>query len=289
MDGIAQKDALAADRLSDRDRVAFWRDPRWDDLECLHATFVQHEYAPHTHDTFVIGVIESGVELYRLNGVSQCAVAGDVCVVNPGELHDGSPGENGYRYRMFYPSAALLSGIREEVTDKPDTGSLHFRQAIYDDTDVFRLLSGAHRAMERAPSHLERDSAFLEAAALLIRRHGASVGGLIAVGREADAIRCVRDYIEDNLDEDLDLAALAGLIGVSRYRLIRSFQKETGLTPHAWVTNRRLARAKRMLAAGESPAETATACGFFDQAHLTRHFKRTTGVTPAKYRCAFLQ
>ena len=288
MASITQAAAVNQEGLSQRDQVNFWRDPRWGDLECLHATFVNHSYSPHTHDTYVMGVIEQGVECYRLNGVNRRAVAGDVCVVNPGELHDGSPGENGYRYRMFYPSISLISGISEQVTERP-TGQVHFKNALFQDKEVWRLLAGAHYALQTAPQSLERDSALTEAATLLVKRYGELRGSVIEIGRETSAIRRVCVYIQDNLDQDLDLSILAQLVGFSPYRLIRSFRSEIGVTPHAWIVGRRVERAKAYLALGRSPADVAVTCGFYDQAHLTRQFKGVLGVTPGKYRTAFLQ
>ncbi|NMM44581.1 AraC family transcriptional regulator [Rhodospirillaceae bacterium KN72] len=287
MSAITQEQAVDPGRIGERDKVCFWRDARWDDLECLSATFVQHEYSLHTHDTYVIGVIESGVEEYRLKGVEHRAVAGDVCLVNPGELHDGRPGGNGYRYRMFYPSIDLMAEVRGQVTERHG-GGLHFREALVEDPEVFRLLSGAHRTLEDAPTHLERDSAFLEAASLLIRRHADLDGPEIGVGREDRAVATVQDFVEDNLAEDLDLKKLAALVGFSPYRLIRTFRKAIGQTPHAWVTGRRIAKARRLLSMGDQPANVAVDCGFYDQAHLTRLFKSVHGVTPGHYRAAFL-
>jgi AraC-like DNA-binding protein len=288
MVSITQQAAVNHDGLSQRDQVNFWRDPRWGDLECLHATFVKHSYAPHTHDTYVMGVIEQGVECYRLNGIERRAVAGDVCVVNPGELHDGRPGETGYRYRMFYPSVSLISGLSEQITESP-SHEIHFDTALFQDNEVSRLLVGAHRRMQFAPQSIERDSALIEAATLLIKRYGDLRKPSIRLGREVSAIQRVCDYVQDNLDQDLDLTVLARLVGFSPYRLIRSFRSEIGVTPHAWIIGQRVERAKVYLAAGLTPADVAVACGFYDQAHLTRQFKGVLGVTPGKYRAAFLQ
>lgn len=288
MTQISQEKAINDDALSTRDRVSFWRDPRWDDLECLHATFVRHAYSPHTHDTYVFGVIQAGVELFRLNGAELAASAGQSCAINPGDVHDGRPGDIGYCYRMFYPSVALVAGLQEQRSERP-SGQLHFRQAAFSDADVYRLLSGAHLTMELAPSALERDSAFIEAITLLIKRYADVGPGEIRIGHESAAIQRVCDYAEDNLDGDIDLPTLAGQVGFSPYRLIRSFRGERGMTPHSWITARRVERAKQLLAAGSMPAEVAGACGFFDQPHLSRHFKKFTGVTPGRYRAAFLQ
>lgn len=286
MTPIHQENAINDDVLGSRDQVSFWRDPRWDDLECLHATFVQHSYSPHTHDTYVFGVIQAGVELFRLNGAELAAVAGQSCAINPGDVHDGRPGDTGYCYRMFYPSVALISGLQEQRSERP-SGQVNFPQATFSDPDVYHLLSAAHQTMEAAPDSLARDSAFIQAATLLIKRYGDVGPTEISIGHEAAAIARVCDYAEDNLDGDIDLTTLADQVGFSPYRLIRSFRRERGMTPHAWITARRVVRAKQLLAVGEMPVDVAGACGFFDQAHLSRHFKKLTGVTPGRYRAAF--
>lgn len=288
MSAISQEQAVDRSSLSRRDHVCFWRDPRWDDLECLHARFLNHVYCPHIHETFAMGVILDGIERYTLKGVHYAAGAGDMGLVNPGELHDGCPGEDGYQYRMFYPTEALMARIATEVTGRP-VDRVYFRQGLVKDPDVYALLTRAHLSMEYAETNLKRDSDFLEAAALLIERHADTNLPPIQVGREVRAIATVCDYAEDRLEEELDLDELAGLVGFSRFQLIRVFRRELGITPHAWIMNRRVARAKQLMAAGTPPAQTAAACGFYDQAHLTRNFKAVTGVTPAKYRTAFLR
>jgi AraC-like DNA-binding protein len=96
----------------------------------------------------------------------------------------------------------------------------------------------------------------------------------------------VRDYLEAHLDQDADLASLAGLADLSRSHFIRAFSKETGLTPHAYLVDRRFRAASRLLGKGEAPGDVAAACGFFDQSHLNRVFKARMGVTPGAYRTA---
>jgi AraC-like DNA-binding protein len=72
----------------------------------------------------------------------------------------------------------------------------------------------------------------------------------------------------------------------SRTHLIRAFRRETGLTPHAYLLDRRFRAASRALGRGEAPAAVALRCGFCDQSHLNRVFKARMGVTPGVYRAA---
>jgi AraC-like DNA-binding protein len=71
--------------------------------------------------------------------------------------------------------------------------------------------------------------------------------------------------------------------GLSRYQLIRGFKGEFGLTPHAYIVQRRLALARRLIRAGRELAEVAIEAGFCDQSHLARCFTRQFGVPPNRY------
>jgi AraC-like DNA-binding protein len=93
-----------------------------------------------------------------------------------------------------------------------------------------------------------------------------------------------RDYLAENFESDIGLEELAGVAGLSRAHLIRSFRREFFITPHAFQTDMRVRQARRLLREGGAPSEVAAQCGFADQAHFTRHFKARTGVTPAVFR-----
>jgi AraC-like DNA-binding protein len=92
--------------------------------------------------------------------------------------------------------------------------------------------------------------------------------------------------LNEAADQQVSLAELAALAGVSRFKLLRGFAREVGTTPHAYLLQRRLRAARRLLAAGQTPVQAAIEAGFADQSHLTRAFVRFFGMTPARYRAA---
>jgi AraC family transcriptional regulator len=101
------------------------------------------------------------------------------------------------------------------------------------------------------------------------------------------ALRDVLAHIDQHLGEDLRLAVLAEVAGVDRWRLARSFKAATGSTPHRFVLERRLERARELLGArGPAIAEIAYRTGFSSQSHLTTAFRQRYGVTPMAYRSA---
>jgi AraC-like DNA-binding protein len=101
--------------------------------------------------------------------------------------------------------------------------------------------------------------------------------------RDAPLAHRLRDLLDARVVDGLTLAEAAGALGAHPTHLVRSFGAEFGIPPHRYLTGRRLDRARRLLLAGERPAQVAADVGFHDQAHLTRHFRGLLGVTPAAY------
>ena len=97
----------------------------------------------------------------------------------------------------------------------------------------------------------------------------------------------VRDFIETNLGEDLTIGALANEACLSPSHFARAFKAATGVTPHRYLTNRRLEKARSWISEGRLPlAEIAFRCGFSSQASFTKWFKRLAGATPGEYRAS---
>jgi len=104
-------------------------------------------------------------------------------------------------------------------------------------------------------------------------------------GLSKGAIRRVREYVEVHLNESIDLGMLASVAGLSMHHFARQFKQSTGVTPHYFLTQKRVERAQEMLVQTDlSIAEIAYAAGFSDQSHLARHFRYMLGTTPREFR-----
>jgi AraC-like DNA-binding protein len=93
----------------------------------------------------------------------------------------------------------------------------------------------------------------------------------------------MRACLEADATDSLDLEALAREVGLSRFQALRAFKRAFGLPPHAYRLRKKVAVARRSLRGGARVADVAASCGFVDESHLGRHFKRHFGVTPAEY------
>jgi AraC-like DNA-binding protein len=283
MENISQEQAADYMPLAETETTRFWRDSRFGGMECLTATFLTHEFAPHAHDTFSIGAIESGGQIATIRGMREASGPGDLYLINPGETHDGAPYEGGYRYRMIYPDLQLLREILEDVTGKPFQGIPAFGRQILRDQALADAFHAAHRTLETGSGALETSQAMFLVLDAMFRRHGSSII-VPADTAEKSAVHRARDYLVENFASDVGLEELAEVAGLSRAHLIRAFRKEFHITPHSFLTDIRIREARKRLRRGGQPAEIALECGFADQAHFTRHFKSRTGLTPGQYR-----
>jgi len=98
-------------------------------------------------------------------------------------------------------------------------------------------------------------------------------------------MRRVREYVEVHLGESIDLSMLAGVAGLSVHHFARQSKQSVGVTPHHYLTQKRVERTQEMLAQTDlSLSEIASATGFSEQRHLARHFRHILGTTPSEFR-----
>ena len=260
-----------------------WHDAALDGLEVHHATYITHTFARHSHDYYVIGVIEAGVQSFAYRGARQVTPAGDVFVIHPGEAHTGEAvSPEGYTYRTLYPPVPLLQRACSEIAGGKQSVP-YFPTPVIHDGELAGCLRDLHLALTAGAPPLEREARFLQACALLITRYAEICPPQRAAGQERSAVQQVRGYLDEHFDEPVTLAELARLVGFSPYYLHRVFEREVGLPPHAYLESVRIREAQRRLSCGEPIAQVAASLGFSDQSHLTRRFTRLLGITPGHY------
>jgi AraC-like DNA-binding protein len=273
------KDAAVAEK------VKLWRLPELGGVQLMHATYVTQTFPRHTHDGFAVGVIERGALGFYYRGENVVASAGAVNLANPDAAHTGhAAAEAGWTYRMFYLDVDYLQKAAAEMAGRPRDIPF-FQSGVIHDRQLATIIRDVHASMEkRESSTLERESKFLWMLTQLIGRHADAPPPLQLIDREGRRIKRVKEYIDAHYSEDISLHRLAAVAALSPFHFIRVFCREVGLTPHTYLTQTRIRKAKTLLERRRQIAAVANETGFVDQSHLTRHFIRITGVTPGQYR-----
>lgn len=234
----------------------------------------------HTHDQYGIGVVDAGGHASWSGRGQVEAAPGNFISVNPGEVHDGRAiGGLPRTWRILYFEPAVLADLRADVLEEAPR-SFTFVAPVFADRGLHRLFDAAFRHHAGQRETMPCETALLR----LVARLGAH--STARPCREEGATACIR-RARERIDADpaapVTLLELAKEAGLSRYQLIRAFARELGLTPHAYILQRRIALAQRLIRAGCDLADVATEAGFCDQSHLTRWFVRQFGVTPGRY------
>lgn len=263
------------------DRAVLRRLPGTNGIETLEARYLRQTFKPHAHDEYLIGVIDGGTHAVWCRGEMNLVPAGSVVTMRPGDVHHGgSGGEQGWRQRMIYIPEAGMRALIADIQDR-DNGTLNFDAAFHARPDLARQFTALHQVLHGSSLSLARDVALDRFTGLLLRE----LAGRVDPPRHQpdDRIADAMDYLDAHLAEDVSLEDLCLVTGLRRRQTIAAFRRATGLPPHAWHLQRKVARVKILLRHGVPAAAAAAEAGFADQSHMGRHFAAITGTTPAAY------
>ena len=247
------------------------------------AASTARSYPRHSHDQYGIGVIDGGGHSsWSGRGQVEAGPGGMICC-NPGEVTDGrGVGGRARSWRMLYLEPRLVQALCADISGGASM-DFTFTNPVFFSEETRCLFDRvhAHASRARMPEHaMSAESALL---ALVARLHFHSTSRTVNGGGPVGVIRRAIDRIDCDPAAPLTLSDLAVEAGLSRFQLLRAFSRQLGLTPHAYIRQRRIQLARRLIRAGVGLAEAAALAGFYDQPHLTRAFVRQFGVTPRRY------
>jgi AraC-like DNA-binding protein len=240
--------------------------------EVLLATFERHAYPSHVHDDWTVLLVDEGAVVYDLDRATHHAVPGSVTVLPPGVPHDGRTATDGRGYHkkvLYLDGSWLPPNALAATADRP----------TFSAPATVALVQSIHAALEHPGDALAAEHGMV----VLREQVLAQLGAPSRARADVPLARALRGLLDDRLIESFTLAQAAGMLGAHPSHLVRSFSRAYGIAPHQYVLGRRIDLARRLLLDGRTASEAAVAAGFYDQAHLTRHFKRVLGVTPAGF------
>ena len=210
-------------------------------------------------------------------------------------LHSQSPDTTAIAMLEYDPSpmhmwtlklspTAMLQHLRE-ATRKPVVlpHFAHFLLSVAENDHLSSLVRRTIQCFDTPSSKLERETRLLKVALTATNFYTTQRAIEIQVGSERTAAQLVKEYLVEHLYEDVGLDQLALLTGLSRFQVLRAFQREFFTTPHRFQTGLRVSRSKHLLQQGISIAQVSSKLGFYDQAHFSKVFKHFTHVSPSRF------
>lgn len=218
---------------------------------------------------FAFGRVERGLSSFWGGGRAWQIGPGCITVKQPGDVHRDIARDGPMTWTVITLPADEIARVRD---DGVRVEALSLLESTDERAAPFHRLQDAVCA---GADRLSLEVALTEA-----------INAFVVLRRKPDHTRPVRramDYLRTRITESFTLEDLAEHAGLDKYHLCRAFRAQIGLPPHAYLTQLRILRAKELLQSGVRASEVAPLVGLYDQAQLTRHFRRIVGTTPGRY------
>ena len=249
-------------------------------IELLEARLQRYSYRPHRHDTYAIGLTESGVQAFTYRGAAHASTPGLVVVLHPDEPHDGHAGtEEGFGYRQLYVAPAVIA---EAV--RAQCGAACALPFVRQPVATNPILAAAIcAAFPHHPEPLAIDEVVERVARGLLAADPSSRRPATLRLHDTAAVERARQFLDAETTRVVHSWELEAVTGLTRFELARQFRAGMGTSPYRYSLMRRLMRARTQIAQYRRLVDVAAETGFADQAHFTRRFTAAFGITPGQY------
>lgn len=271
------------EKKKEREQARFRHLQAFGGLEMLQARYKRQRFSRHSHENFCIGVIEEGAQRFYRTGGEHVAPKGDIILVNADEVHTGhSAVAGGWSYRAIYPNPDLLLSLSRDF-QQPQGAIPWFPDAVVHDPGLSEQLRLTFTLLTQEGNALLKETLLFSSLAWLMIRYGKSRISARELADSGNHIANVKALMDACPEQNFSLIELAAIATLSPWHFLRQFKKMTGMTPHAYLTQARLRKAKSLLLAGQGISAASSLCGFSDQSHFNRHFKKAQGITPGEF------
>lgn len=249
--------------------IRYWMNEKIEIKRCENRI---HAYKSHFHNEISIGLVETGASTSKIDNKSYEIVSNTILIIPAKMVHKCTPHDSKkWSFKMIYINEHLFETAFNKKSKDLKFSSLKLNKAVF--KNIIKFIDKA----KDYSMDIENESMFLKYIYPVINVQNANI-------LENFNLKRVKECIDDNYLSNITLDELAKINSVSKYSLIRQFEKQYGLSPHKYIMNLRINYAKKIIKANEDFAYVAIKSGFYDQSHFIKYFKEYTGVTPMEYR-----
>ncbi|MCL6702475.1 AraC family transcriptional regulator [Pseudomonas sp. T1.Ur] len=262
----------------------FWRDAALPFIEARSIADGRKVcYSRHAHDHFSIGAITGGRSTYLHEQSRFLVQSGTVVLMNPGDVHACNPiNDQPWSYVMLYVDTQWLRDLQRRIGFDPTLDFQAFDTTHSRDVVLYSGLCALYEVL--VDEQIDADDKTGAALAFFTDlQYRLNPAGRPDRGSHPALMRAAQ-FIHDHCTEALKLEDICAFAQLSPSYLSRAFKRHYGMTPHAFLINRRIQFARRQLREGKLIADVALESGFADQAHFQRAFKQHLAATPGQYR-----
>lgn len=251
----------------------YYKLPIGEGLEALSVKDYNRSFPSHFHPTYNITLIYDGAFNTKLDNGMIVAPSVSILITNPQEIHSNPFDKNGsVSFFTFYVSQDFL----EYCTHSK---SIFFNQKVIYDQELFAALHQLATAIDQAHDLPNYEEELREVLFQLAHRHGNE----LAAVQDTKIQSLFDEFLSEQSLKKFSLEDAARRFGIDKFKFIRLFKFQTGLTPNNYFILKRIEKSKSMLKQGQELLSIAIELGFYDAAHYCNYFKKFTGISPIAY------
>lgn len=251
----------------------YYKLPIGEGLEALSVKNYNSSFPSHFHPTYNITLIYDGAFNTRLDDSLLVAPSGSILITNPQEIHSNPFDRNGsVSFFTFYVSQDFLEYCNQNR-------SVFFNQKVIYDQELFTNLHQLASGIGQVHALPEYEEGLKQVLAQLAMRHGDEMAEL----QDTKILSLFDEFLAEQSLKKFSLEEAASRFGIDKFKFIRLFKFQTGLTPNNYFILKRIEKSKSMLRQGDELLSIAIELGFYDAAHYCNYFKKFTGISPIAY------
>ena len=273
--------------------VEFWTDPQMPYVETRRACQSRICYKSHSHPTFSIGAVDSGISRFSSYFASEEQIQTGSVVIIPAEVeHACNPLENqAWSYQMMHLDAHWVAQLFSELVKDIEQLYPHhiplLKPQILTNSHIYQAFTQLNQLLfDPTISILFKQQQLIEVVSEILLPNFE-----FTLLKQSDYFQKHLGAMIDDMNHSKQMLSLEDLsqsLGISRYAIIRLFKNNFGLTPHAYQLNQKINIARKRLKSGEAIIQVAHDLGFTDQSHFHHVFKSHTGITPKQFQAQFV-
>ena len=249
-------------------------------LELKYSTTFFECSQKHYHNMICLIGLKKGSAKFIVNEKEVVLKKDKLVVINPNEVHYSISDEENKDYYVIYIDRDWYKTLQNQVFDLKD---IHALPNILDDSNInkdffelFDFLCEDNDVIEKEMKLLD----FLKS----IFNVSIDEKKFLKVNETTKIAKDFKEYIEENISSKLTLTSISKELKVSPFHIIRVCNQDFGLSANAYIVNKRVHRAKKLISEGVDISEAAVEVGFYDQSHLSNVFKKVFALTPKAYQ-----
>ena len=251
-----------------------------DFLELKYSTTFYECSQKHYHNMICILALKKGSAKFIINEKELILKNNKLIIINPNEVHYSICDERNEDYYVLYIYRDWYKNFQNQIFNIKEIIAL---PNIIDDLDInqdfFKLFNFLQKDTDVIEKELKVFNFFKK-----IFNKNIDEKNFLKIDETSKLAKEFKEYIEQNISSKLTLSKIAEELNVSAFHIIRVCNQNFGLSANAYIVNKRVHRAKKLISDGVDISQAAVDVGFYDQSHLTNVFKKVFALTPKAYQ-----